>query len=112
MTVSTSATFSSSSYSMVGGILISNPSTGEELLRFTAEGEVFYKFENEMVKVNCPEDVSEAFLWTVFGFTGKEIDDVIIDKYIEKISNNERSNEYLSKIERIIRRNKLKKLKF
>lgn len=110
----TGATFSSnpSIYSLVGGILISNTTSGEELLRITANGEIFYRFENNMTKVNCPEDVSEAFLWTVFGFTGKETEDVIIDKYIEKISNNERSNEYLSKIERIIRKNKLKKLKF
>ena len=111
MTFTTGTTLSSS-LSMVGGLLISNPSSGEELIRFGSDGEIYYRYQNETIKVNCPDDIAEAFFWTVFGYTGKEPEDVIIDKYIEKISNNERSNEYLSKIERIIRTNKLKKLKF
>jgi len=113
MTGSTIAIFTgltSSLYSMQANLLITNPSSGEELLKFTHDGEIYYKFKNEMVKVNCPEDVSEAFFWTVFGFTGKEPEDVIIDKYIQKISKNERSYEYLTKIDKEIRKLKLRKI--
>ena len=63
---STGLTSIYSSYSIKNPIytkanmLITNPSSGEELLRITNDGKIYYKFENEMIKVNCPEDISEA----------------------------------------------------
>ena len=92
-------------------ILISNPrNNSEELLRITQGGEIFYRFNDEMIKVNCPDDISEAFLHTVIGYTGQQPDDIMIDKYLQKIINNERSNEYITKLENAIRKIKLKKL--
>lgn len=93
-------------------ILISNhKNNSEELLRITQGGDIFYRFNGEMIKVNCPDDISNAFLQTVIGYTGQQPDDIMIDKYIQKIINNERSNEYISKLENAFRKIKLKKIK-
>ena len=43
-------------------ILISSPRNNEELLRISQDGEIFYRFNNDMIKVNCPDDISDAFL--------------------------------------------------
>lgn len=91
-------------------LVISNPGTTNELLKITAEGEIYYKFEGEMIKVNCPDDVAEAFIHTVFGYTNSTPDEVVIQKYINKILNHERSNEYISKLERAFRKLKLERI--
>jgi len=92
-------------------ILISSPRNNEELLRISQDGEIFYRFNNDMIKVNCPDDISDAFLHTVIGYTGQQPDDIMIEKYLQKIINNERSNEYITKLENAIRKIKLKKIK-
>ncbi len=92
-------------------ILISNPQNrSEELLKILQNGEIFYRFEGEMIKVNCPEDIIDAFLQTVIGYTGQQPEDVIIQKYINKILNHERSNEYMTKLEKTFRKLKLEKI--
>ena len=96
---------------MTGLTLSSVYNNNEELLRISQDGEIFYRFNNDMIKVNCPDDISDAFLHTVIGYTGQQPDDIMIEKYLQKIINNERSNEYITKLENAIRKIKLKKIK-
>ena len=49
--------------------------------------------------------------YIVIGYTGQQPDDIMIEKYLQKIINNERSNEYITKLENAIRKIKLKKIK-
>jgi hypothetical protein len=91
-------------------LVISQPGTNNELLKITSESEIFYNVNGEMIKVNCPDDVAEAFIHTIFGVTNLVPDDVIIQKYINKILNHERSNEYINKLEKIFRKFKLEKI--
>lgn len=105
---SVGTTLSNTPYSLV----ISSPTShSEELLKISSDGNIFYRHKGEMVKVNCPDDITEAFLWSVFHFTGQQPEDVIIEKYIQKILNHDRSNEYITKLESAFRKLKLQKLK-
>lgn len=107
----TGLTISNLTYSMIPNILtFSKPGTNKELLIITSNGEMFYNVNDEMVKVNCPEDVGEAFAHVVLGYSDSTPEDVLIDKYINKILNHERSNEYMMKLERTFRKLKLKKI--
>jgi len=75
-----------------------------------SNGDVFYRYENEMVKVNCPDDITTAFLCSVFNCTGLQPEDAIIETYVNKILNHEHSDEYIAKIEKAFRRLKLQKI--
>ena len=66
------------------------------ILQITMNGEVYYSCDDEMVKVNCPDDISDAFKQCVLNMTGQLPEDVMIDKYLEKIFNNQRSDEYMN----------------
>ena len=96
--------------------IYSNPSiltlfsNNQEILKVTQEGDLFYRHNDEMIKVNCPDDVVEAFIDTVFNYTGQNPEEIVINKYIRKILNHERSYEYISKIEKVIRKLKLEKI--
>ena len=83
----------------------------QEILKISQDGEIFYRHNGEIIKVNCPDDVSEAFMCTVFNLTNQTPEDVMIEKYIQKILNHERSNEYMIKLETTFRKLKLQKLK-
>ena len=87
-----------------------NNNSNEEVLRIDPNGDVYYRFEGNMVKVNCPDDISEAFLYTVLNYTGQRPEDAMIEKFMEKISNHSRSDEYMTKLEKVFRKYKLKKL--
>ena len=63
-----------------------------------------------MKKVECPEEIVDAFMYSVFNYTNKDVEDVLIDKYIEKILNHDHSNEYITKLETKFRKLKLEKL--
>ena len=91
-------------------LIISKPGTNNELLKITAEGEILYNVNGEMIKVNCSEDVADAFIHVVFGYSNSTPEDVIIQKYINKILNHERSNEYMTKLEKTFRKLKLEKI--
>ena len=82
----------------------------EEIMKISPDGEVYYRFNDKMIKVEIPEDLVEAFTNTILNYAGKTPDDIMIDKYIEKILKNEKSEEYISKLERVFRKNKIKKL--
>lgn len=98
--------------SVITNILsINQPNTSNELLRISANGEIYYNVNGEMVKVNCSDDIGEAFYHTIFGYSGLTPEDIIIKIYINKILNHERSNEYITKLEHIFRKLKLEKLK-
>ena len=99
-----------SAFSSLESNTLSISSKYEEILKITGDGQIFYKFNNEMIKVNCPDDITEAFLYTVLEYTGKDIDDAMIEKFIEKIENAERSIEFINKLEKIFIKLKLKKL--
>ena len=60
--------------------ILSINNTSELIFKITENGEIFYNFNNEIIKVNCPDDISDAFFYTV-----KYIDDAMIEKFIEKI---------------------------
>ena len=90
-------------------IVISNPNS--EPVFTISESEIFYKHNNEMVKVNCPDDIIQAFEECVLHMTGYNSEDVMIEKYIQKILNHERSNDYMIKLESTFRKLKLQKLK-
>lgn len=81
-----------------------------EILRITADNEIFYRIDGEMKKVECPEEIVDAFMYSVFNYTNKDVEDVLIEKYIEKILNHEHSNEYITKLEHKFRKLKLEKL--
>jgi hypothetical protein len=106
----TTLTASISSMYTPNMLVISKPGTSNELLKISAEGEIFYNVNDEMIKVNCPEDVAEAFIHVVFGYSNSTPEDVIIQKYINKILNHERSNEYMTKLEKTFRKLKLEKI--
>lgn len=91
-------------------LTISKPGTNKKLFNITSDGEIFYNVDDEMIKVNCHEDIVEAFTWTVLGYSDSTPEDVLIDKYINKILNNERSNEYITKLEKTFRKLKLEKI--
>lgn len=56
---SVGTTLSNTPYSLV----ISSPTShSEELLKISSDGNIFYRHKGEMVKVNCPDDITEAFL--------------------------------------------------
>jgi len=82
-----------------------------EVFKISNNGEIYYKHENEMIKVNCPDELSQAFQECVLQMTGSNYNDVMIEKYIQKIINHERSDEYMMKLETTFRKLKLQKLK-
>ena len=105
-----------------GGLIFASPSTypfsiiisasnSDEILKISNNGEIYYRHNNEMVKVNCPDELSQAFQECVLHMTGYNYEDVMINKYLEKILNHERSNEYITKLESAFRKLKLNKLK-
>ena len=65
-----------------------------------------------MVKVDCPSDISDAFLYTVLNYTDKKISDIQLDRIIDYISSDNISNNYVLKIEKAIRKLKIKKLNY
>jgi len=83
---------------------------GNEILTITQDGEIYYNFKDEMVKVECPKDIVDAFEFSILNYTGKSIDDVLMKKCFNYISSDEISNEHLLKFESAIRKAKLKKL--
>ena len=87
-------------------LIISKPGTNNELLKIN----ILYNVDGEMIKVNCPEDVVEAFIHVVFGYSNSTPEEVVIQKYINKILNHERSNEYMTKLEKTFRKLKLEKI--
>jgi hypothetical protein len=108
----TGLTISNLTYSMIPNSLsISKPGTNKELLFIKSNGEIFYNVNDEMVKVNCSEDIGEAFTYVVLGYSDSTPEEVLIDKYINKMLNNERSNEYITKLEKTFRKLKLEKIK-
>ena len=54
-------------------------------MRISPDGELYYKHNNIMVKVDMPEDLIEAFSHVILNYSGKTPDDVMIDRYIDKI---------------------------
>ena len=91
--------------------IIISDSTGDPVFSISNDGDIFYRHNNEMTKVNCHDDLSQAFQECVFGVTGYNSEDVMIERYIQKILNHERSNEYMVKLESTFRKLKLQKLK-
>jgi hypothetical protein len=82
----------------------------DELLRIEPDGKIYYRVEGEMVRINCADDIGDAFSEVVLKLTGLKPEDYVIERYIEKISNHEKSNEYMSKLECAFRKMKLKKI--
>jgi len=78
----------------------------QELLRIYNNGDIYYRKDNQMVKVNIPEEISEAFLMTILGYTGNNPEEIIV----EKISQHKCSDEYFNKMEKAFRKYKLQKL--
>lgn len=95
---------------LVSNILTISNRNNEEIMRISPDGELYYRFNNDMIKVEIPEDLVEAFSHVVLNYTGKTPDEVLIDRYVEKILNGQKSEEYISKLESTFRKLKLKKL--
>lgn len=91
-------------------LVISKPGTNTELLKITSECEILYNVNGEMIKVNCSNDLAEAFTHVVFGYSNSTPEEVVIQKYLDKILNHERSNEYMTKLEKTFRKLKLEKI--
>lgn len=103
-------TMSAISTTLSSNILVITDSNSKDILKITCDNEIFYRFNDDMVKVNCSEDIIEAFKYSVLNLTNKDIDEVLIDKYMKSILNNDHSNEYINKIEKFFRNEKLKKI--
>jgi len=101
---------SSDVYYINYNILRINKNNGDELLTISQNGDIHYNYNNEMVKVNCPEDIIDAFLHTVLNFTDSNLENILFEKYIKKISNGNISNDNVLKLEREFRKIKVKKL--
>jgi hypothetical protein len=108
--INTGITTISSSYVQPNIITISN-NNKDEVLKINPNGEIYYKVDDNMIKVNCADDVGEAFSTVVFNLSGLSTEDYMIEKYIDKIIKHEKSNEYISKLECAFRKMKLEKLK-
>ena len=50
------------------------------------------------------------FSETIFNYTGKTPDDILIEKYLDKIFKNKKSKEYMAKLELEFRKRKIKKI--
>lgn len=106
MTGSTNITIAS----VIPNTIIFSGKDSEEILIIKQDGEVHYRFNGNMTKVNCPDDISEAFLYTVINYTGQQPEDIMIEKYMKKILNHSRSDEYMNKLEQVFRKHKLQKI--
>ena len=93
----------------IDAFIITNKNS-ETIFKITNDGEIFYKSNCEMNRVNCPKDIEEAFCIAIFNYTGKQPDEIIINNYIQKILNHEYSNKYVTKLESAFRKLKLEKL--
>jgi len=82
----------------------------DELLKIEPNGEIYYRVDDDMIKVNCSDDIGLAFSDIVFNLSGFSPEDYIIEKYIDKISNHQKSNQYISKLECAFRKMKLNKI--
>jgi len=82
----------------------------KSILMIKSNGDVFYRFENKMVKVNCPDDITTAFLCSVFNCTGLQPEDAIIETYLNKMLDHDNSDIYMERIEKAFRRLKIIKL--
>ena len=65
-------------------LVISKPGTNTELLKITSECEILYNVNGEMIKVNCSNDLAEAFTHVVFGYSNSTPEEVVIQKYLDK----------------------------
>ena len=72
-----------------------------EVFKISNNGEIYYKHNDEMIKVNCPDELSQAFQECVLQMTGSNYEDVMIEKYIQKILNHERSSGYRPALQEI-----------
>jgi len=79
----------------------------KSILMIKSNGDVFYRFENKMVKVNCPDDITTAFLCSVFNCTGLQPEDAIIETYLNKMLDHDNSDIYMERIEKAFRRLKI-----
>jgi len=95
----------------VPNILTISGKNSDPVFEIKSAGEIYYNSNGKMVKVNCPDDIAEAFLCSVLNYTGQQPEDFLIDTYINKILNNERSDEYINKLEKKFRKLKIDKIK-
>lgn len=82
-----------------------------EIFKISKDGDIYYRYNDEMKKVECPDELSQAFQESVIQMTGMNYENLIIEKFMKKLINHERSNDYITKLEKIFRRVKLEKLK-
>jgi len=107
--ISGNFTFSSPTTTTPFSIIVTGKQN-EEIFKISSDGDVYYRYNGEMTKVECPEDLSQAFQECVLHMSGTNYDDLMIEKFIEKILNHKRSNEYITKLESVFRKLKLEKL--
>jgi len=92
-------------------LTIHTPSdNSKDLLQITNNGEVYYRYNDEMLKVNCPDDVTEALTYTVLNYNNSSIEDILFNKYLNKISTGQITNEQTSMLENVFRKLKIQKL--
>lgn len=95
---------------MLSNILSISNKNGVEVMKISPDGELYYRINDNMIKVEIPEDLVEAFSHVILNYTGKSPDDVMIERYVDKILKNEKSDEYISKLEKAFRKLKIKKI--
>lgn len=95
---------------MLSNILSISNKNGVEVMKISPDGELYYRINDNMIKVEIPEDLVEAFSYVILNYTGKSPDDVMIERYVDKILKNEKSDEYISKLEKFFRKSKIKKI--
>lgn len=84
----------------------------EPVLTITQDGDVYYRFNGEMKKVEQRDDILEAFRYCVLGQYGEEPDKALFNKFLDRIDNGELTDEQLKQLEKRIRKTKLNKLNY
>lgn len=91
-------------------IITFNNKNQDELLRIEPDGKIYYRTGEEMIQVNCTDDIGLAFSQLVFNLTGFHTQDYVIDNYINNIINCEKSSDSVLKLEKAFRKIKLGKI--
>jgi hypothetical protein len=60
----------------------------QDILRIETNGDIYYRKDNEMKKVNIPDEISEAFQMTILGYTGNNPEDAIVEKISQNVQMN------------------------
>lgn len=95
---------------MKDAVIVTN-GKGENIFKISIKGKIYYNYKGKLTKVKCHDDIAQAFQESVLQITGYRSEDVMIEKYLKKILNHERSDEYILKLESAFRKLKLQKLK-